>query len=331
MSMRRRAGVSLGARGGTVILLALLVLSAWSLAWAPAGALASGGVWRGTAEGIRVDDHEINSDELTSSSVANYQVELSYSFSVSHGVVTGTGNGYYTDAHWHLSGVNGKEGSFDCEPPVTGEPFKVEVSGQASGHDVLLDLAIPDATETNEDTPCGANYTAYATSSHFMAESLEAVGGDALHLSSDAPTSKTLEKTSETGDSEDQKTSVYIWSFSVTPPGPAEKESQSDESSGHSCSLSLTHLAAKPSPGAVGKPVVVSFHVSAAAKASLLVTPAGGAPSIVASRSVPKGPSELVWGGWLGKLPAPAGQYALSVKTKACGKTRSKALTVSLH
>jgi hypothetical protein len=135
-----------------VFLLALLALGACILARAPANALASGGVFKGTAEGILVADSELSSDEVTSSSASNYQVELSFSFSVlSGGDVSGAGNGYYTDAHWHLSGVNGKEGPFNCEPPVTAEPFKVEVSGHRIGHSVLLDLAIPDATETNEN------------------------------------------------------------------------------------------------------------------------------------------------------------------------------------
>ena len=31
------------------------------------------------------------------------------------------GNGYYTDAHWHLEGHNGKQGAFSCDPPVAGK------------------------------------------------------------------------------------------------------------------------------------------------------------------------------------------------------------------
>src|SRR5271155_4699196 len=240
-----------------VLLFLLLALSAWSLAGAPVDALAAGGVWKGTAEGIRVDHSTLNADELTSNSAANYQVELSFPFSVrKDGEVTGSGSGYYTDAHWHLSGVNGKEGPFDCEPPVSTNQFGVQVSGHRSGHEVLLALAIPDATETNENTPCGGNYTAFATTSHYMSESLDVVGGNELHLSDTAPTSKTLEKTVEEGEPENTKTHLYIWSFSVTPPGgESPSESGSSGAHGHRCSLSLTHVAARPTPGHAGKPI----------------------------------------------------------------------------
>jgi hypothetical protein len=314
-----------------VLLLLLLALSAWSLTRAPGDALASGGVWKGTAEGIRVDHSELQSDGVTSSSVANYQVELSFSFSVrKDGEVTGSGSGYYTDAHWHLYGVNGENGSFDCEPPVSTNQFGVQVSGHKSGHEVLLALAIPDAAETNEAYDCGANYTGFATTSNFMAESLDVVGGHELHLSSTAPTSLTLEKTVEAGDSETSKTHLHIWSFSVAPPGSeSPSESGSGGAAGRACSLSLTRVVARPSPAHAGQPIIVSFHVSAAAKASLLISPLGGTPSIVVARKVPKGLNQLVWGGWLGTMPAPAGQYALTVQAKGCRKLRTHVLTVT--
>jgi hypothetical protein len=308
----------------------MLALGAWGLAQAPAGALASG-VWRGTAEGIRVDDGQLQSGEVTSSSLDNYQVELSFFFTVNgHGEVSGGGSGYYADAHWHLFGVNGKEGSFDCEPPVSADAFKVDVSGHRSGHEVLLALAIHDATETNEDYDCGANYTGFATTTHLMSESLEVVGGNELHVSTTAPTSLTLQKTVNSGDAEDSHVDTHIWSFSVTPPGGDSGGGHgSDEAAGGACSLSLTHVLAAPSPGHAGEPIAVSFHVSAPASASLLVSPVGGTSTTVVARNVPKGSNELVWGGWLGKLPAPAGQYQLTVQAKACGRTRSHSVSVS--
>jgi hypothetical protein len=329
MSVYSRSPAWRPARLVTAFLLAALALGACVLAGAPATALAAGGVFKGTAVGILVADSELQSNELTSSSASNYQVELSFSFSLnSDGEVSGAGNGDYTDAHWHLSGVNGKEGPFNCQPPVSGEPFKVEVSGHKVGHSVLLDLDIPDATETNEEIECGSHYEAFATTSHYMTESLELVGGDALSISTTAPTSLTREKTVETGDSEDHHTYLHIWSFSITPPAGGGG-SGSDTHSGRSCSLSLTHVAARPSPGHAGQPITVSFHVSAPAKAALLVAPVGAAASTVAALTVPKGLSQLVWGGWLGTLPAPAGQYALTVQAKACGKTRKQTVTVT--
>jgi hypothetical protein len=334
MSARHTSPAQRPIRSARTLLLVSLALSAGVLARAPANALAAGGVWKGTAEGISVDHGELQSGEVTSSSVSNYQVELSFSFSVSPGGdVNGGGSGYYTDAHWHLSGINGKEGSFDCEPPVSAEPFKVDVSGRRSGRDVLLALAIPDATETNENYDCGANYSGFATTTHLMSESLKLVGGDKLHLSPTAPTSLTLEKTVESGSSEDHETDVHIWSFSIAPPGSGSGGGSGDGSGagggGGSCPLSLTHVAAKPSPGHAGEPIAVSFHLSAPANVKLLVAPVGGAADTVVSSNVPKGLNELLWGGWLGELPAPAGQYALTVEARACGKTRTQALTVT--
>jgi len=174
----------------------------------------------GDGRGHRVDDGALLTDEVTSFSTSDYQVELSFSFSLSpRGDVVGGGSGYYTDAHWHLHGVNGKEGAFGCAPPVSARPFKVDVSGFASHHKVLLTLAIPGASETNENYDCGAHYTGFSTTSHYMSESLELVGGKELSLASSQPTSLTLEKTVESGTPEHSETDQHIWSFSVTPPG----------------------------------------------------------------------------------------------------------------
>ncbi|HME05225.1 MAG TPA: hypothetical protein VKG38_19540 [Solirubrobacteraceae bacterium] len=316
------------------LLLLLFALSLWSLARAPADAVA-GGVWKGTAEGILVGDSELHSDEVQSTSITDYQVELSFSFSLSgQSEVVGGGSGYYTDAHWHLSGVNGKEGSFGCSPPVAAAAFKVDVSGSASHGRVLLKLAIPDATETNENYNCGANYTGYATTTHAMSESLELVSAKGLPISGTEPTSLPRTKMVESGDSEDSHRYTHIWSFSVTPPAGGSGSgsgggSGSEGGSGSSCSLSLSSVVAAPSPGQAGKPIAVSFHVSAPAKASLLVSPVGGTSNTVVTRNVPKGANELVWGGWLGTLPAPPGQYQLTVQAKGCGKTRSHAVSVS--
>ena len=105
--------------------------------------------------------------------------------------------------------------------------------------------------------------TDFATTSHYLAESLDVVGGNELHLSSTAPTSLMLEKTIEAGDSEDSKTHLFIWSFSVTPPGSESPgESGSRGAAGRACSPSLTRVAARPSPAHAGKPIIVSFHAS---------------------------------------------------------------------
>ena len=186
--------------------------------------VAAGGTWHGTAEGILVDDSKSHSgnppDDLVISSVDNYQVELSFSFSVdSSGTIAGTGNGFYTDAHWHLEGHNGKNGDFSCDPPVDGKRFPVVVTGHANGNAATLSLAIPDATETNDKYDCGADFSGFATTSNYMADSLALVGGGNLNISLTQPTSLTLPKTVSTSSGGATKSHVHIWSISVTPPG----------------------------------------------------------------------------------------------------------------
>ena len=309
------------------VALLFTVLTVWVATESPRVAVAAGGLWHGTAEGIRVDYGQSQSGDVTSSSASNYQVELSFSFSVgSSGQISGAGHGSYTDAHWHLSGVNGNKGSFDCEPPVSAEPFAVQVGGHVNGDQGTLTLGIPDATETNEDFKCGADYTGYATTSHLMPESLDAVGGNQLSISTAHATSQTLTASTGSGGESDQ----HIWTFSITPPPEGSNGSGGGGSGGGNCSLSLTNVVAKPSPGHAGKPIVVSFRVSAPAHAALLVArAAGGATHSVASGNVGKGLNALVWSGWLGSHPAAAGKYKISVQATGCGTTDKQSLDVT--
>jgi len=315
-------------------LAAVLALAATSAEGSRDVAVAAG-VWHGSAEGILVKDREVDSGDVKWSNVSNYQVELSVSFSVNtDGRIAGTGNGTYTDAHWHLSGVNGDKGSFDCQPPVSAKPFKVDVGGRVSGSSGILTLSISDATETNDDYDCGADFKGFATTSHYMADSLSLVGGNTLAVSSTHPTARTLTKTVASGGSSSSQHDVHIWTFSITPPGgggsgggsgPSGSGGAGGSGSGSTtCSLSLTKVAAKPSPAHAGRPVLVSFTVSVAARATLSVAKPRGASHVVASAGVGAGANALVWGGWLGRLPAPAGRYVLTVGAKACGTTRSQ-------
>src|SRR5213592_4783014 len=84
-------------------------LAAAALLATPAAATAAG-TWHGTATGTQVrtrhhDDH--TSPNLTWDDGQNYGVVLSFSFSIdSGGAISGTGSGHYTDARWHIVGVN---------------------------------------------------------------------------------------------------------------------------------------------------------------------------------------------------------------------------------
>jgi hypothetical protein len=245
-------------RAGRVWVSALLILGALALAGSPAGSLAAtppgtAGAWHGTAEGIDVDFSHYTSGDVDSTSSSNYQVELSFTFSVSQsGAISGGGNGYYTDAHWHLYGNNGSSGPFDCDPPITAAPFPVEVSGHASGDQAQLSLAIPDATESNADYDCGGDYTGYSSSTHVMSESLSLVDGDDLAFSLAGPASFAAQKQTSPNSDDVTRNDVHIWTFSFTP--PASTGGSPGQSGGAaaganrpgSCDLSLSDVSAKP-------------------------------------------------------------------------------------
>jgi hypothetical protein len=308
----------------------VLVLTTLPVLAASHASVAPGGTWHGTAEGILVDDTKSHSgsppDDVVTSSVDNYQVELSFSFSVdSSGTISGTGNGSYADAHWHLEGHNGTHGDFSCDPPVDGKRFPVVVTGHASGGGATLSLAIPAATETNADYSCGAGFSGYATTSHYMADSLALVGGDHLDISLTQPTSLALPKTVSTSSGGETKTHVHIWSFSFTPPTTRG----GGGGGGGPCSLALSGVGVKPSPAKPGRPVTVSFRNSVAAQTHLLLTTPHGVKSTVDTRKVPAGRNALLWSGWIGRLPAAAGRYTLTVEATACAATRRNSVSLS--
>lgn len=200
----------------------LAATTATSAGSAAPRATAASGLWHGTAEGIQVRSghKDFHTDpDTTADSSENYEVQLKFSFEVhKDGRISGTGNGSYDQLHWHLSGVNGDKGAFDCDVPVSGNDFPVVVGGFVSGSTAHLSLAIPDATETNQDYDCGADFTGYATTSHFMAESLDAVGGNDLTFGRSHPVIPTRTKEQDTSDSSETWQIQNTWSFKLTAP-----------------------------------------------------------------------------------------------------------------
>ena len=333
-------GASVGAWSGST---GLAAASRGAPSASPLAHLADGGTWHGTAEGIRVDFGQYSSGDVDSMSESNYQVELSFSFSVSQtGEICGGGSGSYTDEQWHLYGDNGENGSFDCYPPIMAGPFEVDVSGHAAGDRATVSLSIPEATETNADYDCGADYTGYATTSHDMADSLAIVGGDHLDISLGGSSSLTVQKTTSSGGgTDDTENDSHIWSFSFTPPGAAGAGGTGGGSGGSggggtggkgpaACKLKVTDVGAKPTSTPAGNPIVVRFRVSHAARASLVVSPLGDASSTVATLSVAAGRDTLVWGGWIHTRPATPGDYKLTVAAAACDKTARRAVGVTI-
>jgi Ca2+-binding RTX toxin-like protein len=190
----------------------------------PLAAPATAATWHGTVQGIQVrskkeDFH--SSPDVTDDSAENYQVTLKFSFTISSsGAIDGTGKGSYDDLHWHLSGVNGDKGAFDCDVPVTGNDFPVVVGGFVSHGHGTLSLSIPEAEERNDDYDCGADFKGFSTTSHYMAESLTAVDGSSLKFSASSPA--IAARTNDKGSSSNDTVTLdvqNIWSFSLTPPG----------------------------------------------------------------------------------------------------------------
>src|SRR5207302_5900787 len=107
------------------------------------------------------------------------------------GQISGRGTGQYTQLSWSLSGTNGSNGNFSCTPTVSANPFAVDVSGQMKARVVTLQLSLPSAQETNEETDCGAKFKANATRTTKIPDSLRKVGGGSIKFNK-GQTSRTL-------------------------------------------------------------------------------------------------------------------------------------------
>src|SRR6478672_7126993 len=128
-----------------------------------------------TGEQTRVAHHDnkaSGSGHITSDSDEDYQARFTYSFRVENGEISGTGEGVYLVATWHLSGVNGSNGGFSCDPVVTGNPFHVTVVGFRLDNELIVSFNLADAQEENDDYDCGAHFTGYATKSQYLWDSM---------------------------------------------------------------------------------------------------------------------------------------------------------------
>ncbi|HEY7149956.1 MAG TPA: hypothetical protein VH420_10980 [Gaiellaceae bacterium] len=185
--------------------------------------------WHGTANGTQV--RQRHHDEQTSPNVVwddeqHYAVHLQFSFSIKDGDITGTGTGSYSDARWHIAGVNEhaaqdnppKDPHFSCDPPIHAKPFDFVVRGHATSKDVTLSLAIPKAAEEGDDYDCGADFTGFASTSHYMAQSLDGVGGGALSFSRSSPHIPTLTKDVRIDTGKTTGHALSTWTIKVTVP-----------------------------------------------------------------------------------------------------------------
>src|SRR4051794_26808264 len=140
-------------RKGLLVLVALAALaSAASAASGPARDRAGGfiGPYTGVATGSRDNFHHRDNGStdpdphvVSDATDASHGRFLSSSRTESGGV-SGTGNGDYQSATWHLEGVNGDNGSFSCDIPIHTQAYSATITGYAAGGQLFLRFKLDD-------------------------------------------------------------------------------------------------------------------------------------------------------------------------------------------
>jgi hypothetical protein len=178
--------------------------------------------------GLVWQEHRVSQDaNPTPSVVVDQNGEdkgvFTFSFTVDRktGKVTGSGKGSYTSATWHLV-VTDSGGTFTCDVPIHANRYAVKVTGRVLGSRIRLALSLPDALDTNDDTPCG-DYTAYSTPGNSLDYALSRAGGRTLNVSRTRPASVSLSKDSKYTYVDDEATPVvnvdateaYAWTITI--------------------------------------------------------------------------------------------------------------------
>jgi hypothetical protein len=114
--------------------------------------------------------------EFHSLSVAKTEGQAKFLFDVApDGSIIETGDGlglYYPDPTWHLEGSYDGV-SFNCDPPVAGSGLETTtITGTATESEFNFTLDLPNASEHNDDMECSENFTAFATTSQDLRDSL---------------------------------------------------------------------------------------------------------------------------------------------------------------
>jgi len=176
------------------------------------------------------DDKSSNPDNhVVSDSLENYQGRFTYSFRIENGEVAGTGQGVYTAATWHLSGVNGKNGSFSCDVPLETQAFSVVVNGFAVDGRLYLYFTITGSQERNADYDCGAKFTGFATTSKFLADSLSSlqnsIAGGYIPTTVKSPQIPHLASVATPAGDTVSRVITDAWDISITAPSPPGSDS----------------------------------------------------------------------------------------------------------
>lgn len=187
---------------------------------APSRTAQSAGPYTGVAIGV-LDRYRRIQSSFTSNSKDVYWGRFTYSFSIDgFGNVIGTGAGDYLSATWHLDGVNGNQGAFNCEVPIFTQPYTVRVTGNATADTIVLRFAMVGSREWNNDHPCGANFTAFASDGERLADSLQLVQpAEEIRISRANPTIPPLRRLEVLGEDRDRRVNLHEWAFTIAAPG----------------------------------------------------------------------------------------------------------------
>lgn len=187
-SARAVAAIVATALGATLV---SIVLVAGASAQSPG----DGQLWLLSVEGGSVrhtvtdNKAENEEDQFFSDSTATQRGKIDVYIQVApDGTIgtVGTPTGRYTELSWHLEGRDGvadeegNGGPFNCDPAVTGEDFTPIVTGDATATQMIVEVDLIDAFESNEAMDCGGGFDAFATESQYLRESLTYCGP--MHL-----------------------------------------------------------------------------------------------------------------------------------------------------
>jgi Ca2+-binding RTX toxin-like protein len=193
-----------------------------ALAWLGQAAAAGLGPYRGTASGNQLRNQELSTATESSINRSSYAGHFSYSFNVSpYGVISGGGTGAFDSATWHLQGSGDDEGeNYNCDPPVRTSGFTVEVSGSVENGVAHVRFRLIDAVETNDQMECQEGFIANASTTSYLADSLQAVqpNGELL-VNLSTPSIGNLVHSE--GTVETRKIDSN-WNITITPPPPPE-------------------------------------------------------------------------------------------------------------
>jgi Ca2+-binding RTX toxin-like protein len=194
------------------------------------------------------DNQQTGDDHVWSQSDESYRGRgiLSLKEESNGRLVPSSNSFHYLSATWHLTGQNGSNGGFDCDPPVTTTDGTVNAAGWVSGGLVYVRFLLNGAQEHNDDYDCGAKFTGFAGDTTHESNSLLQVE-DSIPGRWVTGNGGTFSDTEDTGTSPNTKHVAATWTFTIrkrsgkdtSGPGPATAP-RPNTSTRHVCTINGT-------------------------------------------------------------------------------------------